>query len=66
MIQGGIRRGPTNIYCVVATTRPLSNSSTSNKSHRRISSGEHELCNSQENSIKNYNYILPTIYTKSS
>ena len=27
-----------------------------------ISSGEHELCNLQENSIGNYNSILPTIY----
>jgi len=46
----------------VATTRPMFNSSTSNKSYRRISSGEHELCNSQENSIRNHNSILPTIY----
>ena len=29
-----------------------------------ISSGEHELCNSQENSTENYNSILPTIYIK--
>jgi len=36
------------------------------KSQRQISSGEHELCNSQENLIKNYNSILPTIYIKSS
>jgi len=27
-----------------------------------ISSGEHELCNSQENLTGNYNSILPTIY----
>ena len=27
-----------------------------------ISSGEHELCNSQENLIGNHNSILPTIY----
>jgi len=46
----------------VATTRPVSNSSTNNKSHRRISSGEHKLCNSQENSTRNYNSILLTIY----
>ena len=50
---------------VVATTRPMSNSSTTSKSQEWISSGEHKLCNSQENSIKNYNHILPTIYTKS-
>ena len=31
--------------CVVATTRQMSNSSTSNKSLRQISSGEHKLCN---------------------
>ena len=36
------------------------------KSQRQISSGKHELYNSQENSIKNYNHILPTIYMKSS
>ena len=47
---------------VVATTRPVSNSSTSNKSQEWISSGKHELCNSQENSIGNHNNILPTIY----
>jgi len=47
---------------VVATTRPVSNSSTSNKSQRQISSGEHELYNSQENSTENHNSILPTIY----
>jgi len=29
---------------------------------RGISSGEHKLCNSQENSTGNYNSILPTIY----
>ena len=29
-----------------------------------ISSREHELCNSQENSTGNYNSILPTIYIK--
>ena len=52
--------------CVVATTRPMSNSSTTSKSLRQISSGEHELCNLQENLTKNYNYILPTIYMKSS
>ena len=51
---------------VVATTRPMSNSSTTSKSLRQISSGEHELCNSQENSTGNYNSILPTIYIKSS
>ena len=32
------------------------------KSQRQISNGEHELCNSQENSTGNYNSILPTIY----
>jgi len=36
------------------------------KSQRWISSGEHELCNSQENLTKNYNSVLPTIYMKSS
>jgi len=36
------------------------------KSLSRISSGKHELCNLQENSTKNYNCILPTIYMKSS
>ena len=34
------------------------------KSQRWISSGKYKLCNSQENSTKNYNYILPTIYIK--
>ena len=47
---------------VVATTRLVFNSSTSNKSHREISSGEHELCNLQENSTENHNSILLTIY----
>jgi len=47
---------------VVAITRPVSNSSTNNKSHRRISSGKYELCNLQENSTGNHNSILPTIY----
>ena len=47
---------------IVATTRPVSNSSTSNKSQRWISSGEHELCNSQENLTGNHNSILLTIY----
>jgi len=47
---------------VVATTRLVSNSSTDNKSQRWISSGKHELCNSQENSTGNYNSILLTIY----
>ena len=46
----------------MATTRPVSNSSTTSKSQRQISSGEHELCNSQENLIGNHNSILPTIY----
>ena len=46
----------------MATTKPVSNNSTSNKSHRRISSGEHELCNSQENLTENHNSILLTIY----
>ena len=32
------------------------------KSQGQISSGEYKLCNSQENSIGNYNSILPTIY----
>ena len=32
------------------------------KSQGQISSGEHELCNSQENSIGNHNSILLTIY----
>ena len=30
-----------------------------------ISSGEHELCNLQENLTGNHNSILPTIYIKS-
>ena len=47
---------------VVATTRPVSNSSTSNKSQGWISSGEHKLCNLQENSTENHNSILLTIY----
>ena len=47
---------------VVATTRPMSNSSTISKSQRQISSGEHKLYNSQENSTGNYNSILLTIY----
>ena len=47
---------------VVATTRPMSNSSTTSKSQSRISSGKHELCNSQENSTGNHNSILLTIY----
>ena len=34
------------------------------KSQGWISSGEHELCNSQANLTKNYNSILPTIYMK--
>ena len=34
------------------------------KSQRQISSGKHELCNSQKNSTKNYNHILSTIYMK--
>ena len=48
--------------CVVATTKPMSNNSTISKSLRRISSGEHKLCNSQENSTENHNSILLTIY----
>ena len=40
------------------------NSSTTSKSQRQISSGEHELCNSQENLIGNHNSILLTIYIK--
>jgi len=48
--------------CVVATTRPMSNSSTISKSLRQTSSGEHKLCNSQENSTENHNSILLTIY----
>ena len=48
--------------CVVATTRPMSNSSTSNKSQGQISSREHELYNLQENLTGNHNSILPTIY----
>ena len=51
-----------DILGVVATTRPVSNSSTNNKSQRWISSEKHELCNSQENSTGNYNSILLTIY----
>jgi len=47
---------------VVATTRPMSNNSTTSKSQRWISSGKHKLYNSQENSTGNYNSILPTIY----
>ena len=47
---------------VVVTTRLMSNSSTTSKSLRWISSGEHELCNLQENSTGNHNSILPTIY----
>jgi len=50
------------IVCVVATTKPMFNDSISNKSQGRISSREHELCNSQENLIGNHNSILPTIY----
>ena len=46
----------------MATTRLMSNSSTTSKSQRWISSKEHELCNLQENSTENYNSILPTIY----
>ena len=46
----------------MATTKPVSNSSTSNKSQGWISSGEHKLCNSQENSTGNHNSILLTIY----
>ena len=46
----------------MATTRLKSNSSTSGKSQDRISSEEHKLCNSQENSTENHNSILPTIY----
>jgi len=34
------------------------------KSQRWISSGKHELCNSQENSMRNHNSILLTIYIK--
>jgi len=49
---------------VVATTRLMSNSNTTSKSQRRISSEEQELCNSQENSTGNHNSILLTIYTK--
>ena len=56
---------PSNLY-IVATTKPMFNSSTSNKSQGRISSREHKLCNSQENSTGNHNSILPTIYIKSS
>ena len=40
----------------------MSNSSTTSKSQGWISSGKHELCNSQENSTGNHNSILPTIY----
>jgi len=47
---------------IVATTRPISNSSTSNKSQGQISSREHKLYNSQENLTGNHNSILPTIY----
>ena len=47
---------------VVATTRPMSNSSTTSKSQGQISSGEHKLCNSQKNLKGNHNSILPTIY----
>ena len=46
----------------MATTRPISNSSTTSKSQRWISSEEHELCNLQENLTGNHNSILPTIY----
>jgi len=52
------------IKLVVATTRLMSNSSTTSKSLRQISSREHKLCNSQENSTGNHNSILPTIYIK--
>ena len=48
--------------CVMATTRPMSNSSTSNKSQGQISSGEYELCNSYKNLTGNHNSILPIIY----
>ena len=47
---------PLDQYLIAALT---------SKSQRWISSGKHELCNSQENLIKNYNNILPTIYMKS-
>ena len=47
---------------VVATTRPIFNSSTSNKFQGWISSGKHKLCNLQENLIENYNSILLIIY----
>ena len=47
---------------VMATTRPMFNSSTSNKSQGWISSKKHKLCNLQENLIGNYNSILLTIY----
>ena len=49
---------------VVVTTKPMSNSSTSNKSQSRISSREYELYNLQENSTGNHNSILLTIYIK--
>jgi len=61
MLYGVILSEPS---IVVATTRPMSNSSTNNKSQEQISSGEHKLCNSQENSTGNHNSILPTIYIK--
>jgi len=48
--------------CKESVVATMSNDSTSNKSHRRISSGEYKLCNSQENSTGNHNSILPTIY----
>ena len=40
----------------------MSNNNTTSKSQRQISSGEHKLCNSQENSTGNHNSILLTIY----
>ena len=61
MLESSVSKSQVLLY-VVATTRPMSNSSTTSKSQMWISSGEHELCNSQENSTENHNSILLTIY----
>ena len=43
---------------VVATTRPMSNSSTTSKSLRQISSREYELCNLQDISLRDLLVVL--------
>ena len=47
---------------VVATTRPVSNSSTTSKSQRADIQWGTRVVYSQENSTGNHNSILPTIY----